>query len=232
MLKFRSKVSTSGTVKELRKGGEVDRVYGLLKNWILNCHFRPGDFLPEVEVANQCSTSRTPVREACNRLAEEKWLSKIPNRGYIVTPISVQEVVEIYEYRDLLESFAAERAAGVISQDELSALKKMIAPEGKAHPVLSEIVAANYAFHTAVAQLAKNQRVYHQLVFTLEYVQRLDILSTQRDAEWVGHTAILAALEAHDPKGAHSAMSRHIEESRDRMLRIFFRGNFPSLQPG
>jgi DNA-binding GntR family transcriptional regulator len=211
------------TPRKPKKGSEVDRVYRLLKSEILSCRFRPGDFLPEVEVAAQCKTSRTPVREACNRLAEEKWLSKIQNKGYIVSPISVQDIMEMYQYRKLLECFTAERTAQIISPQEIASLKRIIAVENKPNAKLSEIVEANFALHTGIGRLAQNQRVYDQLALTLEYVHRLDILSTRRDPEWVGHGEILAALEAHDVKGAYKAMAKHVDSSRDRMLRVFSR---------
>lgn len=217
-------------IKKPKKGGEVDRVYRLLKGWILNCRFRPGDFLPEVEVAAQCKTSRTPIREACNRLAEEKWLSKIQNKGYIVSPISVQEIMEVYQYRKLLECFAAERTAQIITDRDIESLKEIIAVENKANPDVGEIIEANFAVHTSIARLAQNQRVLDQLTLTLEYVHRLDVLSTQRNAEWVPHGEILSTLEAHDAKGAYRAMADHIDDSRDRMLRVFFRGEMPNLQ--
>ena len=91
--------------------GEVDRVYRLLKNWILQCEFRPGDFLTEVSLAERCETSRTPIREACNRLSQEGWISGIRHKGYVVPSISARDIVEIYEYRKLLECFNAEKAA-------------------------------------------------------------------------------------------------------------------------
>jgi DNA-binding GntR family transcriptional regulator len=116
-------MSTKRTLRRPKKGSEVDRVYRLLKSWILNCRFRPGDFLPEVEVAAQCKTSRTPIREACYRLAEEKWLSKIPNKGHMVSPISIQEIMEMYQYRKLLECFAAELTARIIGSEDIVFLK-------------------------------------------------------------------------------------------------------------
>jgi GntR family transcriptional regulator, rspAB operon transcriptional repressor len=217
-------------LKKPKKGGEVDRVYRLLRGWILNCQFRPGEFLPEVEVAAQCKTSRTPIREACNRLAEERWLTKIQNKGYLVAPISVQDVVEVYQYRKLLECFTAERTAQAITPEEIAALKDLLLVESKPKAKLSEIVEANDLFHRSLARMSRNQRVFDQLGLTLDYVHRLDILSTQRNAEWVGHEEILAALEAHDVQGAHRAMASHIDGSRDRMLNIFFRGELPSIR--
>jgi DNA-binding GntR family transcriptional regulator len=213
-----------------KKGGEVDRVYRLLKSWILNCRFRPSDFLPEAEVAAQCKTSRTPVREACNRLAEEKWLSKIQNRGYIVCPISAQDILEVYEYRKLLECFTVERTAQTATPEDIAALKDIIAVENKPNAKVSDFVTANYALHTRIGRLAQNQRIYDQLTLMLEYVHRLDILSTPRDSGWVTHGEILAALEAHDVKGAGKAMAEHIDIARDHMLGVFFRGEMPKLR--
>lgn len=223
-------MATRVPTKTLKKGSEVDRVYRLLKDWILECHFRPGDFLPEVEVARQCKTSRTPIREACNRLAKERWVSKIQNKGYLVTPVSVQDLVEVYEYRKLLECFTAERTAQVIRPEEVAALKRLLVPEGKPGAKISEVVEINNRFHRSLGRLAQNQRIFEQLQLTLEYVHRLDILSTQRSEEWVAHGHILAALQAHDPKAAREAMAKHIDNSRDRMLKIFFRGELPGIQ--
>ncbi len=220
----------SKSVKKMpKKGGEVERVYRLLRGWILDCRFRPGDFLPEVEVAAQCKTSRTPIREACNRLAEERWLSKIQNKGYLVTPISVQDIVEVYQYRKLLECFTAERTAQVITPEETAALKDLLRLEVNPKSNTSKIIEANDLFHRSLGRLSRNQRVFHQLGLTLDYVHRLDILSTQRSAEWIGHGEILAALETHDTQGAHRAMAEHIDKSRDRMLNVFFRGEMPSI---
>jgi DNA-binding GntR family transcriptional regulator len=221
----------SATVsRKPKKGGEVDRVYSLLKGWILDCRFRPGDFLPEVEVAAQCKTSRTPIREACSRLAEEKWLAKIQNRGYIVAPISLQEIIEVYQFRKLLECFTARRTAKLITAEEIAGLRKVIEVESHPNVKMSEVIVANEAFHRAVGKLAQNQRILDQLALILEYVHRLDVLSVQRDTEWVNHDSILAALEAHDVKGAHRAMALHIDNSRDRMLRLFWGRDLPGVR--
>jgi DNA-binding GntR family transcriptional regulator len=216
-------------LKKPKRGGEVARVYGLLKNWILNCRLRPGDFLPEVELAAQCSTSRTPVREACNRLNEEGWLSKIQNKGFIVAPISIQDIIEVYQFRKVLECFTAERTAQIIDSKEITLLENMIVVERKPNVKISEIVEANDAFHGAISRLAQNQRIADQLKLIFEYVYRLDVLSTQRNAEWVEHYDIFSALKAHDVQGARQAMAEHVDRSRDRMVRLFFGGELPDI---
>jgi len=82
--------------------GEVERVYRLLREWLITAHLPPGEFLSEAVLAQECETSRTPVREACSRLAQDKWLSLIPRKGYLVRPISVRDIVALYEFRKVL----------------------------------------------------------------------------------------------------------------------------------
>ena len=220
-LKERTEVLRALVKPSAEKNVDSDRVYTRLRGSILECEFRPGDFLSEVELARQCKTSRTPVREVCNRLSQEGWISRIPHRGYVVKPISIREIVEIYEYRKLLECHAASTTARNASEIQITRLRRIIAVEKKPHARVNEILAANNDFHLALGQIAGNQRILEQLKLTLEYVHRLDILSTQKDIGWVPHGEILAAIEAHHPVRAAKAMASHIQSARDRMLRLF-----------
>jgi len=201
--------------------GEVDRVYRVLKAWILEARLRPGDFLSEVDLARQCETSRTPIREACNLLSKEKWIQRIRHKGYVIPPISIREIVEVYEHRKLLECFCAERAAATATPDEVKVLREIIAVEGRLDLDIAEFLKANHQFHLRLGEIARNQRILDQLVLTLEYVHRLDVLSTQRDNRPVLHREIMQAIEARNVGGANQAMAEHIGASRDRMLRLF-----------
>jgi DNA-binding GntR family transcriptional regulator len=203
------------------KEGEVERVYKLLKSWILDCQLRPGEFLSEVELARHCETSRTPVREACNLLSQEKWIQRIRHKGYVIPPISIREIVELYEYRKLLECFCAERAASGATPDEVARLKEIIAIEDRTGVDISDFLKANEAFHLKLAEMARNQRVLEHLALTLEHVHRLDVLSTQRDKRPVPHRDILRAIESRNGPEASQAMAEHINMSRDRMLKLF-----------
>ncbi len=207
--------------RKVEKEGEVDRVHRLLKRAIIEAELRPGDFLSDVRLAHQCNTSRTPVREACNRLAQEKWISRIPHKGYLIPPITAREIVDIYEFRKLIECFNAEKVAITAGPDQVKELGRVVDLEGQSKRVLNEILDANQDFHQRLAHIAGNQRVIDQLRITLEYVHRLDILSTQRDSGWVSHGDVLAAIEAHKPTAARDAMAVHIDHSRDRMLKLF-----------
>jgi DNA-binding GntR family transcriptional regulator len=201
--------------------GEVERVYRLLREWLITAQLPPGEFLSDAVLAQKCKTSRTPVREACSRLAQDKWLSLIPRKGYLVRPISVRDIVELYEFRKLLECFAAEKAAQAATPESLAQLKNIVAVENNGRSNLKMILVANEAFHLRLAQIAGNQRVMDQLGLALGYVRRLDTLCTQTVPGWIGHREIIRAIERRRPGEARKAMAEHVELSLDKMIRLF-----------
>ena len=201
--------------------GEVERVYRLLHEWLVSAQLPPGEFLSDAVLAQKCKTSRTPVREACSRLAQDKWLSLIPRKGYLVRPISVREIVELYEFRKVLECFSAEKVAQLAAPEHIAQLKNIVAVETSGRPQLDKILLANEAFHLQLAEMAGNQRVIDQLRLALGYVRRLDTLCTQTVPGWIGHRDIMRAIEAHKPGDARKAMAAHIESSLEKMIRLF-----------
>ncbi len=196
-------------------------MYQLLREWLVTAQLPPGDFLSEAVLAQKCETSRTPVREACSRLAQDKWLSLIPRKGYLVKPISVRDIVELYDFRRLLECFSAEKAAQTATAGQVAELKSIVAVETKSRPDMRQILVANEAFHLRLAEIAGNQRVIDQLRLALGYVRRLDTLCTQTVPGWIGHREIIRAIEARRPNEARKAIAAHVEASRDKMIRLF-----------
>jgi DNA-binding GntR family transcriptional regulator len=207
--------------RKAEREGELERVYRTLREWLIAARLRPGEFLSEVELASQCRTSRTPVREACGRLAQDNWLQRIPRKGYLVAPISVRDIVELYEFRRILECFSAEKVALSARPDEIHELRSLVRVETDPKAGLQEILSCNQAFHLRLAELAGNQRVVDELRLSLGYVQRLDTLCTQTVPGWIPHTDILSAIESHRPIDAHQAMAIHIDTSRDKMIKLF-----------
>jgi DNA-binding GntR family transcriptional regulator len=203
------------------KLGEVERVYRILRDWLITAQLPPGDFLSEADLAERCGTSRTPVREACTRLMQDHWLTRIRRKGFMVTPISVRDIVDLYDYRKLLESYSAEKLAQTASHEQIKELTAIVAPEREASAGLQQILLANQAFHLKLTEFAGNQRVIAQLNLTLGYVARLDTLCTQTVPGWIGHAEILRAIERHEPAEARLAMQVHVDASRDKMVKLF-----------
>jgi DNA-binding GntR family transcriptional regulator len=201
--------------------GEVERVYRLIKSWLVEANLAPGDVLSDVEIATRCHTSRTPVRESFSRLAQDGWLKRIPRKGYLVVPISIREIVELYDYRKVLECFAAERVAQSAGPEVIEELERIVAIENIEGAPLPEVLASNGAFHLRLAELSMNKRIASQVSLVLCYVRRLDTICTETVPGWLGHQEIINELEAHQPERARAAMAKHIDLARDKMLGLF-----------
>jgi len=205
--------------------GEVDRVYRQLREWLMDAVLPPGEFLSEPDLAQRCSTSRTPVREACMRLHQDRWLTRFPRKGFLVTPISVADIVDLYQFRKLLEGFAAGQVARTGTAGEIAELRGLLEladnPQGSAPAA----VLANEAFHLRLAALAGNQRVLDQLGLVLAFCRRLDTLCIRADESWIPHHDLLEALERHDRAGAEQAMDAHLDHASRCLVKLF--GNSP-----
>src|SRR5260370_39121783 len=121
------------------KESEVERVYRILKSWLIEARLAPGDFLSELELATRCKTSRTPIREAFSRMAQDGWLPRIRRKGYLVTPISIRDIVEVYEYRKVLECFVVDKVAQSASHEQIEELAAIVSLEEDPDTKLSSI---------------------------------------------------------------------------------------------
>jgi len=129
----------------------------------------------------------------------------------------------MYEYRKLLECFAAEKVAATATPEQIEELRSIVAPEIAPHANLNDILRANTQFHRRLSELAGNERVTSQLQLTLGYVSRLDTLCTQNCARMDRSCRHLRAIETHQAADARTAMEAHIDSSRNKMISLFGR---------
>jgi len=103
-----------------------DWIYGLVKDRILNCSLVPGQRLNEKAVADELRVSRTPLREALNRLAQERLLTRTPFSGYCVATLTESEVRDLCEVRILLETETAALAAERARSEDLESMQSSL----------------------------------------------------------------------------------------------------------
>jgi DNA-binding GntR family transcriptional regulator len=191
---------------ELYDGLRADIVHGVL---------RPNQRLVEVELAERLGVSRTPVREALQRLTLD-GLVRRDRGGWVVHEHSPDEIRTIYEVRAALEGYAAFLAAGRATADELAALED-IYPAGDAALELGpdEQVELNERFHDGVIAAAANPRLSQlsrasrQYYFNHRIARRYDPGETRRSIE--GHRRILAALAQGDGPAAEAHAREHVD---------------------
>jgi DNA-binding GntR family transcriptional regulator len=135
------------------------RAYYELRDRIVSLRIPPGGLIREDEMIQELGMSRTPLREALQRLAQEQLVSVIPRRGTFVTEVHVGDVGTIYEFRRELEPVAARWAAERRTKADLPELSKLI-------DELSELAAAPGRSIDARAQIVGDQQAHH-LVYRL-----------------------------------------------------------------
>lgn len=197
--------------------------YSLILDAIEKGQLRPGDRLVESELAERFGVSRTPIREALQRLETQSMLTR-DGRSMIVASLDHNQLAELYVVRAELEGLAARLAAQHATAEEVHVLRDMVEAD-RAHVDDPEALArANRRFHKLI-HLASHNRF---LVQQLDLVHRSMALlaSTSLAAEGRGetalaeHDAIVRAVEMRDLDGAQEALRRHISRSYETRLKL------------
>lgn len=202
----------------------ADKIYEQLKVDIITCKYHPGDSLTEIELANKFHVSRTPIREVCNRLMKEDFLQSIPYKGYIVSPVKLQDLHELYQVRLLLEPYAAELAARNTTPALVKTLRNILKVAGRNNdkPSFNKFIEADLDFHNTLAQASGNARLAKIISDLRNQLERLVYLINERGpykhTGFDEHEEVLKAIEAGDPKMAREAMTLHINNYKNRAL--------------
>jgi DNA-binding GntR family transcriptional regulator len=203
----------------------VDDVYERLKSLVLDHVVEPGHRINVDALTRVFAVSQTPIREALARLEAEGLVVKEPLRGFRASPLlSNAEFEELYDFRMLLEPWAAARAAQRVTPDATAGLEQELgswtsAPEGSAYFDYRELSAHDARFHGRIVALAQNgplSTAYERLHAHL-HLFRLNYRRTIGDEAIREHRAIVAAIVAGEPEAAEQAMRLHLTASRDRL---------------
>lgn len=206
----------------------VDDVYEAIKAWIMDSVREAGVRANIDALARSLDVSHTPVREALARLDAEGFVVKERSRGYTVTPpLTASQVAELYEFRLLLEPWAAGRAAARGDEhteqrllDELATIAD--APDDDVYEAYRALAAHDERFHDLVLELAGNdeaRRAFarthcHLHLFRLSYGKGMGV---QALAE---HRAVADAIIAGDDEAASAAMAAHLRRSNERLAGV------------
>lgn len=161
----------------------AERAYQLLRADIISCVLRPGQQVVQSRLAERYQIGTTPIRDALHRLARENLVQPVPRSGYVITPITLTDVQEMFELRFLLESFAARMAATRGSEDELQEIARLadITYDFEDKESYLRRIALNADFHRAIAAAAGNQRICDQLSSLLDELARFFFLTYEME---------------------------------------------------
>lgn len=203
----------------------VDDVYESLKAWIMDTVRETGVRANIDALARMLGVSPTPVREALARLEADGLVAKEPSRGYTVTPpLSTGHLSDLFEFRQLIEPWAAGRAAATCSHADAERLRAELAscpsaPEAAGYEAYRAIVAHDERFHDLVLELAGNEEVRRAFARTHCHLHlfRLSYGADMGRHALAEHGEIVDAIVACDASAAAGAMERHLQRSSGRL---------------
>lgn len=171
------------------------------------------------QLAEQYGVSRTPVREALGALERAGLVTVLPYRGYIVRPLSLADVRDIYFVREVIETAAAEQAARLLPEEALDSLEEL-AREHLDRGATSSVKfdERSYDFHRRIAEGAQSPRLLDALEVIFSDSQRLHLVGSglaSREQIVHDHNEINAALRARDGDAAREAMRTHLRRLFD-----------------
>ena len=185
--------------------------------------YRPGDRLVESDLADRFGVSRTPIREALQRLETQSLLTR-DGRSLIVASLDHNQLAELYVVRAELEGLAARLAAQHAAPEEIKILQDMVQEDHVLIDQPEALSRANRRFHKQI-HLASHNRF---LVRQLDLVHRSMALlaTTSLAVEGRGedalaeHANIVAAINAGDGDAAHDALKAHISRAFETRLKL------------
>lgn len=191
-------------------------VYQELKQRILTGEISAHTRLMEIDLAEKMNVSRTPIREAIRKLADEGLVIIEPRHGAYVSEISIKELEDVFEVRENLGGLAAELAAIRATDDDKNALKKLlrlneIAMENNDKNALVEY---DEKLHNSIVKCSGNSTLMHMVSYVQELSMRFRYIYfedyTKFESQRKEHREIVEAIIAGDAKRAKAATSAHI----------------------
>lgn len=205
-----------------------DRAYERIKHDIICCLIAPGTAVSEAQLCAQYKLGKAPVRMALSRLAHDGLVRAIPRRGYMVTPVTLQDIHDVFELRLMLEPVAARMAAGRVDAQRLRMLDDVCREgyqTGNAKST-ARFLDANKAFHVTIAQAAGNARLagaIEQLLDEMTRLLHLGLGSRNRTQEMQHeHRTLVKALAKGDGDTAANICREQIEAARSMVLGAIF----------
>ena len=202
----------------------TDRAYERIRHGILTCSIAPGRDISEAQLCTQYKLGKAPVRVALTKLAHDGLVRAIPRRGYIVMPVTLRDVHDVFELRLMLEPTAARMAAGKVDTQRLRAYDEVCRAgyvPGDAKST-ERFLEANKALHVTIAHAAGNARLAAAIEHLLDEMMRLLHLGLglrNRSQEMHHeHKTLLKALARGDGETAERISREEIEASRNMVV--------------
>jgi DNA-binding GntR family transcriptional regulator len=219
----RMRVATKSTLKE--------SVYGSLKAMILTGELRPGGRLTESDLALRLKVSRTPLREALNRLERDGLVTSKPHHGYFVADFDLKTFEDAFDIREVLDGYAAQQAAekmGSADKEKLRAIQgrceAMATTASSSMDDMVEEMRLGLEIHRIIARASGNELLNDMLSRILDKCHHFVWMELLWLDQWAAareeHGGIIDAICSGDGERAADLARRHVRGSKNNVRRF------------
>jgi DNA-binding GntR family transcriptional regulator len=207
-------------------GSRVDTAYEWLLAEITGFRVRSGAPLSENRIATQLGISRTPVREALQRLEKEGLVKRTDNARFTVSQLTIQEVHDACDLLEVLDTYVCRKASSKLTPEDIELLRASVAEMQRAASAddRASWSAADLAFHRTVNTIAANQLVADTVKETRRRIQRFwmraSSLQSRLEACSQEHLVLANAIIAQDYDAIEPAVKEHIGHMRARIVEM------------
>ncbi len=198
-----------------------EAVYGALRDMAITFRFPPGQRINEGELAKQLAVSRTPLREAMQKLVSERLLDWRRNKGFFCRPLDAKQSFDLYEFRQSLEAISVRFACERATDAELDELGRFLDDTVDADDErnIDRLLHYDQKFHEGIATLSRNAEILAALrnVNARIYFIRWIAMTGQRERTQAEHRAVVDAMGRRDADEAVDAMVGHIAKRMDEI---------------
>jgi len=198
----------------------TDEAYDRIKRAIITCELAPGQQITEEQLAASFAVGRAGVRAALKRLCQENFVLLASRKRYLVAPVTLKHVNELFELRLMLEPPAARRAAGRLTTDAIERLRRLSDVQYVVgdHDSAARFLQANTEFHATIAASSGNTALADVIRSMLDKIERVHhmahLLHDRNELSRQEHVDLLEALMAGDGSRAERMMTEQIQSAR------------------
>ncbi len=207
----------------------ADRVYQAVKSMAVTYEIRPGERINEVELANHLKVSRTPLREALNRLVIEGIVASKANRGFYIPHLDVNEIFALYEFRCAVETSAVRLACERATPDAIAKLERFVRSSAEAEDdgLGVNFLKLDEEFHESLMRLSGNNeflRALKNVNSRIHFVRWIDIQHGGRTQTQREHLKIVRAIKRKDVEKAMQLVDNHISRRLSQIIDVIKAG--------
>lgn len=212
------------TIELLQSSSLTSVVQQEIERRILQGELAPGAKLIEATLAEALGVSRGPVREAFRMLEEAGLVRQEKNRGVFVRSIPLDEAMEIFDLRAIMDEAVGRRLAEAITPEQLRRVRAMVEAMERAVKTgdADGYHLLNLDFHDKLVAFSGNRKltsIYRRLINELSLFRRMNLVDAKMLPISAGeHRAIVKAIASGDPEAAGRAMRQHVTHSKQRTL--------------